>query len=71
MSDKMENVVSRINKMIGNPSTPPMRRTVLRMMGEQMIDPAVASSVKMGLELALDIIEEEFYSERSKPRTAD
>ena len=64
----MQNSVNRINRLIAQPSTPEIRKSVLRMMEAQLVDPSTASGLRMGLELALDIIEEEF-SDEPKPRT--
>lgn len=65
----MDRTIKRINDLIARPSTPELRRNVLRMMANQMIDPSTESSVRMGLELALMIIEEEFGDESKQPRT--
>ena len=65
----MDRAVQRINSLIKHPSTPEMRKNVLRMMAAQMVDPSTQSSLRMGMELALLIIEEEFGSETEKPRT--
>lgn len=65
-----ENTVHRIRRLIAQPSTPEIRKSVLRMMEGQLVDPSTAAGLRMGLELALDIIEEEF-SDEPKPRTAD
>jgi hypothetical protein len=63
----MQNSVNRINRLIAQPSTPEIRKSVLRMMEAQLVDPSTAAGLRMGLELALDIIEEEF-SDEPKPR---
>lgn len=63
----MSNAKQRINRLIRQPSTPEVRKTVLKMMQSQMMDPSTSQGVRMGLELALDIIEEEFRDE-PKPR---
>jgi hypothetical protein len=66
----MSNAKQRINRLIRQPSTPEVRKTVLKMMQSQMMDPSTSDSVRMGLELALDIIEEEFGDE-PKPRATN
>jgi hypothetical protein len=65
----MSSAKQRINRLIRQPSTPEVRKTVLKMMQSQMMDPSTSQGVRMGLELALDIIEEEF-SDEPKPRAA-
>lgn len=67
----MDRTIKRINDLIARPSTPELRRNVLRMMANQLIDPSTESSVRMGLELALMIIEEEFGDESKQPRTTN
>lgn len=66
----MTDAKRRINRLIRQPSTPEVRKTVLKMMQMQMMDPSTSAGVRMGLELALDIIEEEF-SDEPKPRATN
>ena len=47
-------------------TSPEVRRAFMRQVKERTADPAVISSVVVGLELALDILNEEISNERSR-----
>lgn len=63
----MENSIARIKGMIGPKSvSPEVRRAFIKQLEENTADPAVATSVSVGLELALEILTEETQHARQR-----
>lgn len=64
----VDNTLRRLQGMIkvNGMTSPEVRRAFMKQVKDQTADPAVVSSVVVGLELALDILKEEIDNERER-----
>ena len=63
----VENTVVRVRGMMGQRSTSPeVRRAFYKQLEDNAVDPAVALSVSVGMELVLDILEEEIQHAKQR-----
>ena len=64
----MDNTLKRLQGMItaNGMTSSEVRRAFMKQVRDQTADPAVVSSVAVGLELALDILKEEIDNERER-----
>lgn len=64
----MDNTLKRLQGMIqtNGMTSPEVRRAFMNQVKSRTADPAVVSSVVVGLELALDILNEEITNDRER-----
>jgi hypothetical protein len=63
----MENTIERTRGMMGGRTiTPEVRRAFYKQLEENTADPAVVMSVSVGMELVLDILQEEIQHARQR-----
>lgn len=66
-----EKAVAHLMTMVGRPSDPQYRKTIVRMLHSGALPHDVVSAVRLGVEIAVDVLEDEIAKEELNVKRID
>lgn len=66
-----KNAVAQLTTMVGRPSDPQYRKTIVRMLNSNALPHDIVGAVRLGIEIAVDVLKDEIAKEEHSVKRID